>query len=111
MRFRGVMADAFTYNHLVTACKDGSWERALDLVRQLDEAHLEVSSVTFNGVIVACGNGGQLNKALGVLQVGCFHCLVRNALHHGRVIASFRRPGFYSPCSTEGAVRLSELER
>lgn len=74
MRFAGVMPDAFTYNHLVTGCKDGSWERALDLVRQMDEADLEVSSVTFNGVIVACGNGGQLDKALDILQV-FFVCL------------------------------------
>lgn len=76
MQYAGIMPDAFTYNHLVTGCKDGAWQRALDLVQKMDEAGLEVSSVTFNGVIVACGNGGQLDKALEILQVCVLLCVI-----------------------------------
>ena len=64
----GVIPDAYTFNHLIAVCKKDKWEKALSLMRDMEQAGLRPSNVTYNAVIVACGNGSQPDQAMALLE-------------------------------------------
>lgn len=52
------------------ACaKAGLWEKALDLLKEMEEEGIAPTGVIYSVTITACGNGGQWQKALDLLDL------------------------------------------
>lgn len=63
----GVIPDEYTFSNLITVCKKDS-EKALRLMRSMEQTGLEPGSVAYNAAIVACGNGDQPDQAVALLN-------------------------------------------
>lgn len=57
--------DTICYTAAIEACR---WEKALDLLEEMEETGIEPSEVTYSVTIKACGAGGEWQKALDLLQ-------------------------------------------
>ncbi|CAK0901118.1 unnamed protein product [Prorocentrum cordatum] len=61
--------DVFSYNAGISACGNGEqWQRALALLREIEEAKLEHDAISYGAGISACGTGGQWQRALALLS-------------------------------------------
>lgn len=63
----GVIPDEYTFSNLIMVCKKDS-EKALRLMRSMEQTGLEPGSVAYNAAIVACGNGDQPDQAVALLN-------------------------------------------
>lgn len=63
----GVIPDEYTFSNLIMVCKKDS-EKALLLMRSMEQTGLKPGSVAYNAAIVACGNGDQPDQAMALLN-------------------------------------------
>ncbi|KAJ4767465.1 Pentatricopeptide repeat (PPR) superfamily protein [Rhynchospora pubera] len=69
--------DSHVYNVALLACqKQGLWAQALQLLWDMEKCEVEVSTQSYNHVIFACEDGGEVEVAFEVyrhmVQLGCY---------------------------------------
>jgi pentatricopeptide repeat protein len=65
---KGLPIDVYCYTAAIESCaKTGMWERALELLNEMESVGVEPSAVTCSVTITACGNGGEWQKSLDLL--------------------------------------------
>lgn len=70
MKDKKLPLDTYFYTAVIDVCsKGGMWEKALELLNEMEEKSIKPSEVTFSVAITACGNGGQWQKALDLLSL------------------------------------------
>jgi pentatricopeptide repeat protein len=61
--------DNYAYAAAIDACAKGRmWQRALELLDEMEKNGVTPNAITYSVAITACGNGGQWEKALCLLD-------------------------------------------
>ena len=78
------------FSHILTACaKANKFQDALNLLVDMEEMNVQPNEYTYSAAITACGNCGEMDSALELLEQVCYNKLSKTILCNMKMMISY----------------------